>query len=203
MRKRVSIILIIVGVCVFMTPFVGSMYVKYEQEQIYAQYLKELEKQNEKIEIALSEDVEEVKEETTDFALDKVKGTIGIIEIPKIDCKQLVIEGSDSYALRYGIGHVSGTAFPGEVGNVALAGHRNGTFGSYFSRIGEMEKGDYIICDYKGYQYYYKVTEVFIVEPTKISVLEGRTNQRIMTLISCHPRGRSTHRIIVRAELVV
>lgn len=200
MRRWVSVILIIVGVCIFCTPFVGKMYIKYQQDKIYAEYLKELEKQNEQIDDTLSGEVEE--EKPVDFSLNKVKGTIGLIEVPKIDCKQLVIEGSDSYALRYGIGHVTGTAFPGEAGNVALAGHRNGTFGSYFSRIAELEKGDEITCEYKGVNYQYKVVDKFIVEPTEISVLEGNQNQHIMTLISCHPRGKSTHRIIVRAELV-
>ena len=182
MRKIVSIILIAVGICICITPFVGRLYVKYEQDKMYAKYLEQLEKQNEQMDSAFNDQTQDAKEEPKGFDLSKVKGVIGLVEIPKIDCVQVLIEGSDGYSLLYGVGHVIGTAFPGEAGNVAIAGHRNGTFGTYFSRID-------------------KVTETFIVEPTDVSVLEGNRNQHIMTLISCHPRGKMTHRIIVRAKL--
>ena len=201
MRKIVSIILIVVGICICITPFVGRLYVKYEQDKMYAKYLEQLEKQNEQMDSAFNDQTQDAKEEPKGFDLSKVKGVIGLVEIPKIDCVQVLIEGSDGYSLLYGVGHVIGTAFPGEAGNVAIAGHRNGTFGTYFYRIDELQKGDEINCEYKGQSYVYKVTETFIVEPTDVSVLEGNRNQHILTLISCHPRGKMTHRIIVRAKL--
>src|SRR5262245_36546049 len=53
----------------------------------------------------------------------RTSGVIGRIEIPRLSLSALVLEGTGTMALERGVGHVKGTAFPGESGNVALAGH--------------------------------------------------------------------------------
>ena len=53
---------------------------------------------------------------------------MGILRIPKIDVEVPVLEGTDDLVLNRGVGHVAGTANPGENGNVAIAGHRDGFF---------------------------------------------------------------------------
>ncbi len=199
MRKVISTILIVAGICVCATPFVGRLYVKYEQDKMYENYLQELSKRN--AEMGSAFDASEFERENQNVNTKQIKGVIGLIEIPKIDCKQILIEGTDAYALRYGVGHVVGTAFPGGTGNAVLAGHRNGTFGTYFSRIDELKAGDEITCEYGGQYYKYKVYESFVIEPTDVSVLENKGTERTLTLISCHPRGKTTHRLIVKAQL--
>lgn len=201
MRKAISIILIIVGICICAVPFVGRYYIKYQQDKMYEEYLATLKENTKNMDDAFNE-APASKEDSEEKELNKnISGTIGAIEIPKIDVKQIILEGSDARALRYGIGHVTETAFPGGAGNCCLAGHRNGTFGTYFSRIGELKKGDEITCEYNGENYKYKVSEVFIVKPEDVKVLEGKEDEHVLTLISCHPRGKTTHRIIIRAEL--
>jgi sortase A len=39
-----------------------------------------------------------------------------------------VAAGTDARTLRRGVGHIDGTALPGEPGNVGLAGHRDTVF---------------------------------------------------------------------------
>ena len=53
---------------------------------------------------------------------------IGILRIPKISVEVPILEGTDDLTLNRGVGHVAGTANPGEQGNVAIAGHRDGFF---------------------------------------------------------------------------
>jgi len=52
----------------------------------------------------------------------------GRIEFPNQGYAALVAEGVDAGTLRLAAGHLPGTPFPGERGNVALAGHRDPFF---------------------------------------------------------------------------
>src|SRR6185503_412760 len=67
-------------------------------------------------------------------------GLIGRLEIPRLGLSTMVVEGTGHRALRRGIGHVENTAFPGEPGNVGLAGHRD----SYFRPLESIALGDRI-----------------------------------------------------------
>ncbi len=53
---------------------------------------------------------------------------IGRIEIPRLLLSVVVVEGVDKTTLRRAVGHIPGTALPGEAGNVGLAGHRDTFF---------------------------------------------------------------------------
>src|ERR1700730_5861272 len=47
----------------------------------------------------------------------EIGGAIGRIEITRLGISSIVLEGSDETTLRRGVGHISGTALPGRVGN--------------------------------------------------------------------------------------
>src|SRR3954471_15654357 len=53
---------------------------------------------------------------------------VGILRIAKIKLEVPILQGADVLSLNRGVGHVVGTANPGENGNVAIAGHRDGFF---------------------------------------------------------------------------
>src|SRR5512135_1650152 len=53
---------------------------------------------------------------------------LGRIEIGSIGIQAMVLEGTDARTLRRAVGHIPGTALPGESGNVAIAGHRDTFF---------------------------------------------------------------------------
>ena len=53
---------------------------------------------------------------------------IGHLEIPRLHISTVVLEGDDDSDLRYGAGHVPGTALPDQTGNVGIAGHRDTFF---------------------------------------------------------------------------
>lgn len=196
-RRTISTILIVIGIIVCLIPVVGRLYTNYEAKLMYEEYLAEQAELEDEL-AALDEALDDV---STPAAASKPAG-IGRISIPCIKSDQLLLEGSSSKQLKWGAGHITGTAMPGELGNCAIAGHRNYTFGSYFSRLGEVVTGDTINVDYDGQHFTYKVVEIFVVTPDDTSVLrQGAADRTLLTLITCHPKGKNTHRLIVRAEL--
>ncbi len=126
---------------------------------------------------------------------------IGRISIPSIDVKMPVVEGTGTEALRRSAGHMKGTDMPGEIGNSVIAGHRGYSFGRLFNRLDELKKGDKIIVKTKEGEFTYEVYETKIVEPTDLSVLNRNSKDRVLTLITCTPMFKSTHRIIIHAVM--
>ena len=122
------------------------------------------------------------------------------LEIPKFGVNVLVVQGTSFAALRAGAGHYPATPLPGAKGNVAIAGHRT-TYGRPFNRIEELRPGDVIILTTPVARYTYKVTrQPWVVGPQDWSVIAS-SNDHLLTLTSCHPKGSADKRIIARAEL--
>jgi LPXTG-site transpeptidase (sortase) family protein len=109
-------------------------------------------------------------------------GLIGRIEIPRLGLSELVIEGTGGRSLRRGVGHVPRTAFPGERGNVALAGHRD----SYFARLRDVAKGDLIRLETPDGVFAYRVATILIVDPGRADLL-AQTGSPRLTLVTCYP----------------
>jgi sortase A len=122
------------------------------------------------------------------------------LSIPTIQMEAIVVEGVTSSALSQGPGHVPGTAGPGQPGNCCIAGHRN-IYGSWFRKLNELTPGDIITLSVPDNEFLYQVTRVFSVSPSDVSVLK-RTSEATLTLITCTPVPRPTHRLIVTADLI-
>ncbi|MFQ9695757.1 MAG: class D sortase [Zhenhengia sp.] len=209
MRKSIAIGMMGIGLILLALPIVGSLYTKYQQQQMYQSYLEsatQLENSMQIMNETLSSGREEGEEvlESVPIAPQTPNGleVMGIVSIPKMDINLMFVEGVTKQALKFAIGHMPGTAMPGEVGNCALAGHRSYTFGEYFNRLDEVEVGDEIQITRGKETYTYKVYESFLVEPTEVWVTEPIEDKKIVTLITCHPVVKATHRLIVRGELV-
>jgi sortase A len=122
---------------------------------------------------------------------------IGILRIPKINVEVPVLEGTDDLILNRGVGHVKGTAYPGEDGNVAIAGHRDG----FFRGLKDVVVGDKIELVTLQQAETYIIDRITIVEPTDVSVLQPRSHSSL-TLITCYPFyfiGSAPQRYIVQA----
>jgi sortase A len=133
-----------------------------------------------------------------------------IMRIPRFgaDFARPVLQGTDSDTLTKGIAHYSGTAFPGQVGNFAVAGHRT-TYGKPFSDIDLLQKGDVIVVETRTNYVVYSVDRHVIVTPDQVEVIApvpqhpGATpEQAWMTMTACTPRFSAAQRYIVFAKLV-
>lgn len=130
----------------------------------------------------------------------KKQEIIGLIDISKIKVKMIVVEGTDWDNIRVTIGHMKQTKKFGQLGNCALAGHRGGTYGTFFKHIDKLEVGDEIVLtDLEGFTYKYYVYDKFITEPTDMAVINDIEGERTLTLISCENNG--AERLIVHAKM--
>ena len=125
---------------------------------------------------------------------------LGRLEIPRLNVSAIVRAGSDSRTLQLAIGHIGGTALPGEPGNVGLAAHRD----TFFRRLGEIRVDDQVRFVTRDGTFTYRVEGTRIVNPRDVWVLD-QTDDPALTLITCYPFryiGSAPQRFIVRAQLV-
>lgn len=119
------------------------------------------------------------------------------LEIPKINLKAEISEGTTPEILNKYIGHFIET--PKENGNIVLAAHNRGYRVNYFERLKELEIGDEIIYSYNGKSLKYIVDLKTIIKDTQIEVLEN-TKDNILTLITC-VENEPEYRRCIKASL--
>ncbi|MBC7291150.1 MAG: class E sortase [Actinotalea sp.] len=106
-----------------------------------------------------------------------------------------------------GIGHYPGTQMPGEIGNFAIAAHRN-TYGKPFHRVEELRLGDALVVQTEDAWYVYRVSATQIVLPQDVDVIApvpgdptAEPTTAMITMTTCHPLFSSRERFIVHGEL--
>jgi sortase A len=127
------------------------------------------------------------------------KGAVARLEIPAIDFKAYVLEGTGRSVLAKGPGHYPGTPLPGESGNVAIAGHRTMN-GHPFQDLDQLKVGDEILTATAERTAVYRVVKTMIVRPTDTEVA-AQTGTDQLTLTTCHPKGSAERRLVVVAQL--
>ena len=145
----------------------------------------------------------------------------GRLQIPAIEVDSPLLEGIRIDTLDYGPGHWPGTAMPGQLGNVVVAGHRT-SHNADFRRLDELKPGDQVIFDLdasEGFEradgvavsvptpdeytgtHVYVVHSVEIVTPDSMWVVT-QDYRHSATLFACHPPGSVAERIVVFLDLV-
>ncbi len=130
----------------------------------------------------------------------KFGAPLAILSIPKIRLEVPVLDGTDDLTLNRGVGRIEGTARPGEIGNVGIAGHRDG----FFRGLKDVGVGDEIGLSTPARNYVYAIESIRIVTPEDVQVLDP-TPRPALTLVSCYPFyfvGSAPRRFVVRAVLV-
>ena len=126
-------------------------------------------------------------------------GQIGSIVIPKIGIESPLLEGIRLTTLDQGPGHWPGSATPGQVGNVVIAGHRT-SHGAEFYNLDKLAPGDDVIFNTEDGEVTYKVTRTHVVNPDAMWIVDP-TPTATATLFACHPLGSTAQRIVVNLEL--
>jgi len=128
------------------------------------------------------------------------RSVIGRLEIPRLKLAVMVREGADEGTLSRAVGHIPGTALPGKVGNVGLAGHRD----TFFRPLRNIRDDDMIELQTTAGTYRYVVKSTRIVTPRDVSVLAASGGDTL-TLVTCYPFyyvGSAPKRFIVHAALM-
>ncbi len=127
-------------------------------------------------------------------------GLIGRVEVPRLGISAIVMEGTGASILRRAVGHIPGTALPGQRGNVGISGHRD----TFFRPLRHIETGDTILLTTMTGEYRYRVLATSIVAPDDVAVLRPGAGETL-TIVTCYPFyfvGPAPNRFIVRAEKV-
>jgi LPXTG-site transpeptidase (sortase) family protein len=132
-------------------------------------------------------------------------GTIGRLYLPRLNKYWVVVEGVAPQSIRYAPGHDPGTALPGEVGNVSVAGHRTPAI---FWDLDQMRTDDAIVVETRTMYFVYHVTTTEIVKPTATQVVApvpghpgAAPTVAMLTLTTCNPKWDNYQRLIVHAAL--
>jgi sortase A len=128
---------------------------------------------------------------------------IGIYDAP-------VFDSDGQWALANGVAHNPQTSLPWSQSaqrNVYLAGHRMGYRGTWsrmiFYKLDKLNRGDEVVLkDRAGNSYRYRVSEVFVVDPTDSWVMGQVRGRDMVTLQTCTPYPTFEKRLIVRADRV-
>jgi LPXTG-site transpeptidase (sortase) family protein len=122
------------------------------------------------------------------------------LEAPSVRLSATVLEGTDDGTLARGAGHIEDTPFPGQPGNIGIAGHRDTTFRA----VRNLKVGDPLELTTSDRIYRYSITKAFIVEPEDVYVLDPG-DRPMLTLVTCYPFtyiGHAPHRYVLQAVLV-
>src|SRR5215216_3611064 len=126
---------------------------------------------------------------------------IGIYDAP-------VFDSFGPWALAKGVAHHPQTSLPWSPTpqrNVYLAGHRMGFRGTWsrmiFYNLDKLDAGDEVLLKNRAGTFYrYRVSEVFVVDPTDSWVMGQVRGRDMVTLQTCTPYPTFEKRLIVRAE---
>ena len=131
---------------------------------------------------------------------DNPAAVIGRIEIPQIALSVPLMASISKDGLLRGAVHVPGTALPGGLGTIGIAGHRD----TFFRPLRRIRPGMQIKVIGAAGAYRYRVDSTEIVDPEEVKVLDI-ASRPMLTLITCYPFnyiGAAPRRFIVHAHLL-
>ncbi len=124
---------------------------------------------------------------------------VGRIQIDAIDVDVVAVEGTDTASLQKGPGHYPETAFPGQPGTTAFAGHRT-TYLAPFRHLDGLDPGDEVRISMPYANFAYRVQRTKVVDDSAVDIIRDRGYDRLV-LTACHPLYSAAQRIAAFAKL--
>jgi sortase A len=125
---------------------------------------------------------------------------LGSLALPSIGVTAPLGEGVTLTAIDRGPGHWPGTALPGEVGNVVVAGHRV-THSRPFYDLDLLQPGDPLVFTMNdGTTWTYTLSHTEVVDDQAVHIVD-QTPAKTATLFACHPKHSAAQRIVAHFML--
>ncbi len=124
------------------------------------------------------------------------------LKIPDIDRNLPVYHGDTLEIIKYGVGHYSGSYFPGEGGSIVLAAHNSR---EHFMYLPKLKQGSQIIIEASYGTFTYQVVATKIIHETDMKSIPIQSEKELLMLYTCYPTdtvGQKDKRYVVYAELV-
>ena len=223
----ILVMLFIVGIFITAFPFISNYYYEHQQEKIIVDYQEHVETaddellkekrrkaieynegllignvvQRDPFDPEALEEINESYENLLHFADD---GVIGYIKIPKINVNLAVYYGTSEEVLEKGIGHLENTSLPigGKGTHGVMSGHTGLSDKKLFTDLPALEEGDMFFLYVLGETLAYQVDQIKIVEPHDTTDLRIDSQEDYITLVTCHPYGINSHRLLVRGTRI-
>ena len=127
-------------------------------------------------------------------------GPLGSIAIPRLGLDAPLQDGISLAAIDQGPGWWPGTALPGQLGNLVVAGHRT-TFTQPFRHLERLRAGDLVQFRIAGVTSTYATRGVVVVPADAVDIA-AQSYAHTATLFACHPPGQATQRIVAKLRLL-
>lgn len=230
--KRISYILFLVGLTIFMYPHVHMLLfevqnhtafneyenvVQHMSDEEISRYIEEFQAYNEFIANVGSEPeyddpfIAEVTQRQTTETKDVVKkvatsnGAFGYLDIPKIKEKLPIYLGASMNNLAKGVAQIEETSLPiGGIGtHSVIAGHRGYSKGyKIFKHLDQLSIGDRFYIHVYNMTLTYEVVGTEVILPNQTEKLKIDPDKDMVTLLTCTPYQVSSHRLLVYAVRV-
>lgn len=125
------------------------------------------------------------------------------IVIKSVNIEGKISQGISANSMNNGFWHFPTSVYPGQFGNMVIIGHRYQYLPpakNTFFNLDKVSIGDEINIKNTDNEYTYIVTNIKIVNPNDISVLQDTNDYRI-TLITCTPLWTHEKRLVITAKL--
>lgn len=131
-------------------------------------------------------------------------GMMGFIRIPCIDVSLPIYHTVNANVLNMGAGHMPETSLPvgGKNTHSVISAHSGMAGSAMFSELERVRIGDFFHIDVLGKTLTYQVIRIDVVTPDNGTLLKIDPGEDLVTLITCTPYGRNTHRLFVRGARV-
>ena len=129
-----------------------------------------------------------------------IPDVLAILRVERLGWSVTVRRTAHFDDLARGAGWISGTAAPGQAGNIGIAGHRD----TFFRPLARVQIDDEITLIAPNAETRYRVTETLVVDPAQLSVLDA-TSTPTLTLVTCYPfrfSGPAPKRFVVKAQAI-
>lgn len=207
--RIIAIILVIIGISVSIYPMVSNYVVTkqgleaivnynskvqdYLPDEIDLEYQKVVNYNNGVIDENEYENVLNINED----------GIMGFLEIPKIGIKLPIFHGTENSNMSKGVGHIKTSSLPSVELNThaVLTSHTGYATVKLFNDLDNLKIDDEFFVSILDKEIKYKVVDINVVLPNDTEKIKVQENRNLVTLITCTPYGKNTHRLLVTGEL--
>ena len=205
--KYINVISLIISVIIFISinnfkiqtskiDFKANFIVNPE-ETLNIQKSNETSESVQKVEEPQNETLQNNEAKQSNVANSQNKNMNWYIEIPEINLKAEIREGTTKEVMDEYVGHFEETSKT--TGNIGLAAHNRGYQNNYFANLKKLKEGSLIKYKNNNFQKTYVVTKHIIIKDTDWTVFEKQEKNTI-TLITCVENEPEYRRCIQAVE---
>ena len=216
----IVVLLLVCGLGLLLYPTISNLYARHQYERAISQYMTDSQKKEKDYSdlweaaeaynqyLPTKEHQFEVDDEERDWVatlLNPLGNTMmGYIEIPKIDVKLPIYQGTEDKQLQSGVGWWIGTSLPtgGETTHCIITAHTGLVKAKLFTDIDRLAIGDCFTLTVLDRVLTYEVDQILVTLPDDYSELYIQDGMDYVTLYTCTPYGVNTHRLLVRGVRV-